>query len=85
MHAGGVARHVDFGRPLVAVAGAAARRGRCRRCEVAAAALGNVVVVVIVVVIDGYFENSFGRYNIENRNGRVNVRVGDLPISLLTH
>lgn len=80
MHAGGVARHVDFGRPLVAAT--AARRGRHWRCEVAAAALGDVVVVVVIVVVNGYFENPFRRYNIGKRNGRFSVLVGDLPTSL---
>lgn len=63
MHAGGVARDVDFGRQIFADGRRVARRGRPRR-EIPVdwpAALRDVVLVVVVVVVDEDFENPFWR------------------------
>lgn len=63
MHAGGVARDVDFCRPLFEDGRWVARRGRPRR-EIPVdwpAAFRDVVLVVIVIIVDKDFENPFWR------------------------
>jgi len=62
MHAGGVARDVDFSRPLFRASrcGAATRRfRRCGEIHIATTAFCDIVFVVVVVIVNGYFENSF--------------------------
>lgn len=65
MHAGGVTRDVDFGRPIFRTSrcSAAARRRR-QSCEISIAttALRDIILVVVVIIVDGYFENSFRCY-----------------------
>jgi len=65
MHAGGVTRDVDFGRPIFRASRCSAATCRRRQsCEIhiSTTALRDIILVVVVVIVDGYFENSFRCY-----------------------